>query len=128
MTITSIIKLIIAYWLPLLLTVYFNISLIIATRRSNAFRRQQFQSEADDNRMSDNSRRVTMTMIAIVIVYLVCQLPIRLLLASVGTCIKTVIRRPTDVNFTCTLTVREYLIVLALLRYSYLPNDHEFVV
>lgn len=74
--ITKIIKLIIAYWLPLLLTVYFNVSLIVATRRSDAFRRQQLQSEADDNRMSNNSRRVTITMIAIVIVNLVCQLPI----------------------------------------------------
>jgi hypothetical protein len=70
-----VIKLILAYWLPLLLTVNFNVGLIVAIHRSSTFRWLQLQPGADDNRKNKSSRRVTMTVIKVVIVYLVCQLP-----------------------------------------------------
>jgi hypothetical protein len=61
--------------LPISLTVFLNIRLIIVTRRSSAFLRQQFApGENNDNRIACNNR-VTVTLIVIVIVYLICELP-----------------------------------------------------
>jgi hypothetical protein len=77
----------VTFVLPISLTVFLNIRLIIVTRRSSAFLRQQFApGENSDSRIACNNR-VTVTTIVIVIVYLICELPmttVQILNATVG--------------------------------------------
>jgi hypothetical protein len=66
-----------ALMLPVSLTMFLNIRLIVVTRRSSAFLRQQILSrDKNDNRTANRHLRVTVTLIVIVTVYLVCQLPV----------------------------------------------------
>jgi hypothetical protein len=61
--------------LPISLTIFLNIRLIIATRRSSAFIKLQFApGENSDNCIKCNNR-VTVTLSVIMIVYLICELP-----------------------------------------------------
>jgi hypothetical protein len=65
----------VAFVLPIPLTVILNKRLIVVTRRTSAFLRQQFApGERNDNRIACNNR-VTVTLIVIVTVYLICELP-----------------------------------------------------
>jgi hypothetical protein len=74
--IVASLSLLLTNWLPMSLTVFFNIQLILEMRRSRKFRSQQLPSRNNnDNRLDNNSRHVTVTMTVIIIVYLVCQLP-----------------------------------------------------
>jgi hypothetical protein len=65
---------------PMSMTVLFNIRLIVVTRKSIAFVRQNLPrgftyTDNSDNRIASSRLRVSVTLIVIVIVYLVCQLP-----------------------------------------------------
>jgi hypothetical protein len=61
--------------LPISLTLFLNIRLIVVTRRSSAFIRLQFApGESRDNRIASNNR-VTATLVVIVIAHLICELP-----------------------------------------------------
>jgi hypothetical protein len=70
-----ILHLILTYWLPLIITVFLNIRLVVDTRRAEAFR-MQLQPPSRDGRAKNKSHRVTVTLVTIVIVFIVCQLPL----------------------------------------------------
>jgi hypothetical protein len=75
---SNIIQVITLYLLPISLTVFLNIRLIVIIRRSRTFVGQQLVSGAAGGNIdshSASSNRVTVTLIVILIVYLVCQLP-----------------------------------------------------
>jgi hypothetical protein len=57
------------------LTVFLNIRLIVVVRRSRTFVGQQLASGGNNDSRNASSNRVTVTLIVILIVYLVCQLP-----------------------------------------------------
>jgi 7 transmembrane receptor (rhodopsin family) len=62
-----------AFWLPISLTVFFNIRMVIALRSSSVFCRQQLQSH--ESRFDKKNRRLTVMLIVIMIINLVCQTP-----------------------------------------------------
>jgi hypothetical protein len=63
------------YLLPMSLTVFLSIRLIVVVRRSRTFVGQQLSSGGNNDSRNASSNRVTVTLIVILIVYLVCQLP-----------------------------------------------------
>jgi hypothetical protein len=74
--VVSVLQLLFINWLPISLTMFFNIRLILEVNNSRTIREQLLPSrDNSDNRAANNSRRVTVTMTVIIIVYLVCQLP-----------------------------------------------------
>jgi hypothetical protein len=73
---SSILQLLITNYLPMTLTMFFNIRLILEANKSRTFLGQQPPSRGNnDNRAANNSLRVTVTMTVIVTVYFICQLP-----------------------------------------------------
>jgi hypothetical protein len=71
-----VVSTIIVLLLPMSFTVILNIRLIVCMRNSSAFIRHRLPPGNNDDSLHASSRhRVTVTLIAIVIVYLVCQLP-----------------------------------------------------
>jgi hypothetical protein len=71
----DIILLITLYLLPISLTVFLNIRLIVVVRRSRTFVGQQLSSGGNNDSRNASSNRVTVTLIVILIVYLICELP-----------------------------------------------------
>jgi hypothetical protein len=61
--------------LPISLTVFLNIRLIVVVRRSRTFVGQQLSSGGNNDSRNASSNRVTVTLVVILIVYLLCQLP-----------------------------------------------------
>jgi hypothetical protein len=76
----------IVFLLPMSLTVFLNIRLIVVVRRSRTFVGQQLASGGNNDSRNASSNRVTVTLIVILIVYLVCQLPmvVVIFLAEIG--------------------------------------------
>jgi hypothetical protein len=77
---------IVRFMLPISLTVFLNIRLVVKTRNSGAFVRQQFTASGKsfDDRIASSHIRVTVTLIVIMIVFLICQLPMTTVQILVG--------------------------------------------
>ena len=74
----TIVRSIMTFILPLFLLSFFNVRIINALRKSNAVRRELLGAcgrPIDDVTMISNKRRCTKTLIVVVIVFIICQLP-----------------------------------------------------
>lgn len=60
-------------WLPISLVVFFNIRIIGAVRKSNALHKRQHLP--NNSHVISNDRRVTVTLITILFVFMACQIP-----------------------------------------------------
>ena len=61
--------------LPLSLLIIFNSFLIQSVRQSQALRRSMLCASENDDRAAHNEIRITVTLIAVVMMFLICQLP-----------------------------------------------------
>jgi hypothetical protein len=86
------------------LTVFLNIRLIVVIRRSRTFVGQQLASSGNNDSRNASSNRVTVTLLVILIVYLVCQLPMTAV--QVLTVINEIIRPNTDIAPICGLIIK----------------------
>ena len=79
LTYQQVVHSIMTFVLPLLCLCFFNISIVKALRKSLAVNRERLgvghNGPTDDARMANSEHRCTKTMIAVVMVFLVCQLP-----------------------------------------------------
>jgi hypothetical protein len=73
-----IVRIVTTFLLPMSVTLFLNIRLIVVMRKSSASLRQQLMTPGgdSDSRIASSHGRVTLTLIIIVTVYLVCRMPI----------------------------------------------------